>query len=130
MKGALPERIRLRRWKVGFTTPEMRWLRAQRPAVEALFSSRSFRSRDYWDADALKAAFVAACEGRAEESLVFWRAINIEIWLRVFFDRSARTPPSGDGVATDWLPQRPLAVAAGTATEGARDRQSEPAPTS
>ncbi len=118
MKGTLPERIRLRRWKVGFTTPEMRWLKAQRPAIEALFASDGFRSRPYWEADAVRDAFVAACEGRAEESLVFWRAMNVEIWLRVFFDRSARTPPSGDGVVTDWLPERrPAAPAAAPPAE-------------
>src|SRR5262245_3404213 len=32
MRGVLPEKIRLRRWKVGFTTPEMRWLKARRTA--------------------------------------------------------------------------------------------------
>lgn len=117
MKGLLPERIRLRRWKVGFTTPEMRWLKAQRREIEALFASPGFRSRPYWNADAVRDAFVAACDGRAEESLVFWRAMNVEIWLRVFFDRTDRTPPSGDGVVTDWLPEPDAAKTAKPASE-------------
>ena len=33
--------------------------------------------------------------GRAAESLFFWRAINVEVWLRVFFDRDGRTDPGG-----------------------------------
>jgi asparagine synthase (glutamine-hydrolysing) len=93
MKGLLPEKIRLRRWKVGFTTPEMRWIRAERPFFEELVGSTSFASRPYWDAAAVLAAFRDALDGRAAESLFFWRAINVEVWLRVFFDRDGRTDP-------------------------------------
>ena len=92
MKCLLPEPIRLRRWKVGFTTPEMRWLKAQRPAVEEILRSKSFRSRPFWDADGVADAFAAVCEDRLAESLIFWRAINVEIWMRVFFDAPIRQP--------------------------------------
>ena len=34
LRGVLTEKVRTRRWKVGFTTPETRWLRARR-AVDA-----------------------------------------------------------------------------------------------
>ena len=96
MKGLLPEKIRLRRWKVGFTTPEMRWIRAQRDFFEELVGSESFASRPYWDGPAVLAAFRDALDGRGVESLFFWRAINVEVWLRVFFDRDGRTPPGSD----------------------------------
>ena len=92
MKGLIPEQIRLRRWKVGFTTPEMRWLRAQRAEIEKIYRSESFRSRPFWNADAVAESFAAVCEGRLEESLFFWRAINVEIWMRVFFDTPIRQP--------------------------------------
>jgi len=95
MKGLLPEKIRLRRWKVGFTTPEMRWIRAERAFFEELVASASFASRPYWDANAVLAAFRDALDGRATESLFFWRAINVEVWLRVFFDRDGRSDPGG-----------------------------------
>jgi asparagine synthase (glutamine-hydrolysing) len=90
LKGVLPEKIRLRRWKVGFTTPEMRWLKARRAVIQGLFRSPAFSSRKYWDGLAIADAFSAACEGEVEESLFFWRAINVEIWLRVFFDSGGR----------------------------------------
>lgn len=99
MKGTLPEKIRRRRWKVGFTTPEMRWIRAQRPFFEEILASESFRSRPYWDARAVASAFADALDGRSEESIFFWRAINVEIWLRVFFDRSGRTDPGQPATA-------------------------------
>jgi asparagine synthase (glutamine-hydrolysing) len=57
--------------------------------------SESFRSRPYWDGAALASAFTAALDGEAQESLFFWRAINTELWLRVFFDRDGSTPPDG-----------------------------------
>lgn len=93
MKGLLPEEIRLRRWKVGFTTPEIRWIRAERAFFEELVGSASFTSRPYWDGPAVLGAFRDALDGRAVESLFFWRAINLEVWLRVFFDRDGRTDP-------------------------------------
>ena len=88
LKGTLPERIRLRRWKVGFTTPEMRWIKARRAAFTSLYQSPSFQVRPYWDGAAVVSAFRACCRGEVEESTFFWRAANVELWLREFCDRS------------------------------------------
>ena len=40
LKGVLTEKVRTRRWKVGFTTPETRWLRAGPRALRAAPSAR------------------------------------------------------------------------------------------
>jgi len=88
LKGTLPEKIRLRRWKVGFTTPEMRWIKARRAAFTSLYQSPSFQVRPYWDGAAVVSAFRACCRGEVEESMFFWRAANVELWLREFVDRS------------------------------------------
>ena len=53
LKGTLPEKIRLRRWKVGFTTPEMRWIKARRAAFTSLYQSPTFQARPYWDGEAV-----------------------------------------------------------------------------
>jgi len=92
MRGILPERIRLRRKKIGFTTPEMRWLRAERAAIQGIFRSPSFCSRPYWDAPVVARGFKAACEGELEESPLFWRILNIEAWLRVFHGDAPMAP--------------------------------------
>jgi asparagine synthase (glutamine-hydrolysing) len=92
MRGILPEKIRLRRKKIGFTTPEMRWLRAERATVQGIFRSPSFCSRPYWDAPAVARGFKAACEGELEESPLFWRILNIEAWLRVFHGEAPMAP--------------------------------------
>jgi asparagine synthase (glutamine-hydrolysing) len=91
LRDALPEKIRTRRWKVGFTTPEMRWLRARRAVIQSLFRSPAFGARPYWNGLAVADAFRRACDGEIDDSMFFWRAINVELWLRVYFgDRSAR----------------------------------------
>jgi asparagine synthase (glutamine-hydrolysing) len=88
LKYSLPEKIRLRRWKVGFTTPEMRWIKARRAVFTSLYQSPSFHARAYWKGDAVVDAFRACCRGEAEESPFFWRAANVELWLREFCDAS------------------------------------------
>lgn len=90
MRGTLPERIRRRRWKVGFTTPEIRWLKNRRAAFGSLLASPSFHSRPYWDAPKILRAFRGACSGKLDNSMFFWRAINLELWLRTFFDANGR----------------------------------------
>ena len=70
LKGTLPEKIRLRRWKVGFTTPEMRWIKARRAAFTSLYQSPTFQARPYWDGDAVVSAFRACCRGEVEEKHV------------------------------------------------------------
>jgi asparagine synthase (glutamine-hydrolysing) len=84
LKGTLPDKIRLRRKKIGFTTPEIRWLRAERARVQGILRSPSFCSRPYWDGPSVARAFRAVCDGELEESPFFWRVLNIEAWLRVF----------------------------------------------
>ena len=95
MRRLLPDRIRLRRWKVGFTTPESRWLFARRAVFESLFRSPLFQSRPYWQGARIAQAFRDAAQGRAPSSLLFWRVINVELWLRVFFEGGGRSTEAG-----------------------------------
>ncbi len=87
LTGILPEKVRRRRWKVGFTTPEMAWLCARKDIVREIFNSRSFNSRPYFNAAAIREAFERICAGEAGETLAIWRALNLEMWLRVYFDK-------------------------------------------
>lgn len=111
MRGRLPEKIRLRRWKVGFTTPETRWLFARRAVFQGLFQSPAFQSRPYWHGAQVAQAFRDAAQGRTTASLFLWRAINTELWLRTFFSRSlarGAEPPlnvfaTGDRVVAEAL---------------------------
>ena len=92
LSGVLPELVRTRRKKIGFTTPEIRWLRAQRAVVQGIFRSPACCSRPFWDAPAIARAFRACCDGELEESPFFWRVLNAEAWLRVFHGAAPLAP--------------------------------------
>lgn len=93
----LPKLITRRRNKIGFTTPESTWVRAVGPALREILASPSFGSRPYFDQPAVLAAFDAFLEGRAAaETMLFWRLVNVELWLREFVD-GPRAPLSSSG---------------------------------
>jgi len=92
LAGVLPELVRTRRKKIGFTTPEIRWLRAQRAVVQGILRSPACCSRPFWDAPAIARAFRACCDGELEESPFFWRVLNAEAWLRVFHGDAPLAP--------------------------------------
>jgi len=120
IKGLVPDKIRLRRWKVGFTTPEIRWLKARRAQFGSILTSPSFQSRPYWNGGKVLEAFRGAVSGRLADSMFFWRAINTELWLRVFFDENGtvrREPPASHQAAADaaWAQSAPGAASAAAA---------------
>ncbi|MFN2582926.1 MAG: asparagine synthase (glutamine-hydrolyzing) [Candidatus Dormibacteria bacterium] len=86
LHGVLPEEVERRRKKIGFTTPEFRWYRRQRAALQSLMRSPAFQRRPFWKAQRIAEQFARACRGEIEESMFFWRAINAEIWMRLFID--------------------------------------------
>jgi asparagine synthase (glutamine-hydrolysing) len=90
LHGVLPRKVEARRKKIGFTTPEFRWYRRQRAVLQSLMRSPSFRARPYWKAAAVAENFRRACAGEIEESMFFWRAVNAEVWLRVYIDGATR----------------------------------------
>src|SRR3954469_22864261 len=129
LEGVLTEKVRTRRWKVGFTTPETRWLRARRAVVQGLFRSPQFSARPYWDAAALADTFERFCAGEVEASQIFWRAINTEIWMRVFFDhaggsRLGAAPGSHfTRIGDEWLAARNERAAAALAQFSPHDQR-------
>ncbi|MEM3047272.1 MAG: asparagine synthase (glutamine-hydrolyzing), partial [Candidatus Bathyarchaeia archaeon] len=88
MRGVLPERIRLRRSKVGFETPEAKWMKASAEKMRAIFTSETFAKRGYFNQAEVLKAFDKFLQGRLSEDFikVFWRLANLELWLREFFD--------------------------------------------
>ncbi|MGO1599717.1 MAG: asparagine synthase-related protein, partial [Brachybacterium sp.] len=87
MDGILPDMISKRRNKIGFTTPEGEWFRAIAPQLRDIFASKSFASRPYFDAASVLALFddyIAHPENYG--TLMFWRLLNVELWMRTFFD--------------------------------------------
>jgi len=92
MKTTLPDEITKRRSKIGFGTPEDKWLRENKDKVLELFTSQSFGARRYFNQNVIIRRFKEFCEGKSYDPTAFWRSISVEMWLRVFVDeeRAAR----------------------------------------
>jgi asparagine synthase (glutamine-hydrolysing) len=83
----LPPAVHGRRDKIGFTTPEDVWFTELAGTFEDIFGSESFGCRPYFDAAAVRRAFLLAGQGRGDtETMTFWRLANVELWLRQYID--------------------------------------------
>ena len=112
MDGILPDMISKRRNKIGFTTPEGEWFRSIAPQLRDIFASESFASRPFFDAPSVLALFddyIAHPENHG--TLMFWRLLNVELWMRTFFDDAEGATQSLGGSA-EQPAEAPAAVAA------------------
>jgi asparagine synthase (glutamine-hydrolysing) len=85
MAGVLPEGVRLRRDKLGFATPEARWLREIAPRVREWLGPGA-RTEQMIRPDVL-----ARWRTESDEALSvragLWRVLSVELWLRQVEDR-------------------------------------------
>ncbi|HXE71698.1 MAG TPA: asparagine synthase (glutamine-hydrolyzing) [Candidatus Nitrosotenuis sp.] len=82
MAGVLPERIRWRVSKLGFATPESRWLRTVlKPRLAEALASPVLDP--YVRRDAARRLVEAVEQGRASDSTP-WRLLNLYLWIRGF----------------------------------------------
>ncbi|HLA42393.1 MAG TPA: asparagine synthase-related protein, partial [Aggregatilineales bacterium] len=79
MRGILPEQIRMRRDKEGYTTPHDRWMRELTPQINGLFSG-DVRSKAYLSSEAI----TQLQSPQAGDIQGVWRLVNLESWLRAF----------------------------------------------
>lgn len=88
MKGLLPDRIRLRRDKVGFATPEEVWFAEKEfhSLIESVLNSDSFRNRGIVDPEKARKLYDKHCKGEIGISKDIWKWINLEMWYRTFID--------------------------------------------
>ena len=86
-RGLLPESINRRRNKIGFTTPQVEWFMRLKNHFYNIFLSESFANRPYVDQTEVLPAFEGWIKGTNDvDTMTFWRLINLELWLREFFD--------------------------------------------
>jgi len=89
MTGFLPDLIAKRRNKVGFTTPELEWFMRLKDYFYEVLSSESFGRRKYFKQSEVVKAYEGFMNGKVStDTLLFWRFINIELWMREFIDES------------------------------------------
>jgi asparagine synthase (glutamine-hydrolysing) len=84
MRGIVPDAILDRRDKIGFATPEQRWLKTLRPWVEQTLSSERARSIGVLSVPAMQAEFEAILAGRAKFDFRVWRWVNLIRWAERF----------------------------------------------
>jgi asparagine synthase (glutamine-hydrolysing) len=83
----LPQSVRQRTDKVGFGTPEARWLRGPLGRFCAeLFSSGACRNRGFVDAKAAETALRTIRDGGGRAGFPLWRAAAVELWAQAFLD--------------------------------------------
>jgi asparagine synthase (glutamine-hydrolysing) len=84
----LPPAVRERRDKLGFATPERRFLRAELGVLAAdVFSSRSFAARGFVEPGSAVRRLERHRRGEIDAGMELWRALNLELWARRFLDR-------------------------------------------
>jgi asparagine synthase (glutamine-hydrolysing) len=85
MAGVLPDTVRLRRDKLGFATPEARWLREIAPRV------REWLGPGARTAQMIRPDVLARWCAESDEALAgragLWRVLSVELWLRQIEDR-------------------------------------------
>jgi len=88
MKHTLPEKIRSRQDKIGFSTPQKEWFKSDnlRGIVDEILESSSFRNREFIDAKRAREAFKIHLAGKVDISNEVWKWINLEYWFRYFID--------------------------------------------
>jgi len=87
IKGLVPEPVRCRMDKKGFSTPEEVWMKHDfQKEILDLFTSESFKKRPYWNAGAVLQNYQEFLGGKSTYSSELWRFACTELWLRLFFD--------------------------------------------
>ena len=85
MRGILPERVRKRRDKLGFTTPEEAWFRGPlREAVRAGVEQSVARYPGLFNEAGVRTLVAEMLDGRRRIDFSLWRIINLGVWGRVF----------------------------------------------
>jgi asparagine synthase (glutamine-hydrolysing) len=94
MTGAIPERIRLRRDKVGFETPLTRWMgqRLDTDLRPVLLSDR-VKSRGVLDSERLRRLLTPQALRRPAAAQQAFQCLSVELWFRMFIDGDGAPSP-------------------------------------
>ena len=88
MKGRMPEKNRLRRSKIGFTNPDITWMKGRSDFIAEVFASPELAGRDLYDTAALTRSWQEYLAGRPGDGLIFWRVLVTELWMRRYIDQA------------------------------------------
>lgn len=88
MKGRMPEKIRMRRDKMGFGTPQDEWFRSNQwqEIINEILNSESFANRNIVDPAKAKELFGRHLAGKTNISKDIWKWVHLELWFREFVE--------------------------------------------
>jgi len=88
MKGILPDKIRSRTDKIGFSTPQDEWFRTERWAniVTDIIRSKDFSERGIINSKKAMQQFTLHQKGKINVSKEIWKWVHLEHWFRMFID--------------------------------------------
>lgn len=88
LKGILPDPIRNRKDKKGFSTPADFWFRDQRFShlINDIISSNDFRNRGIFNAKECQKSYEKHLKGQENNTKDIWKWINTELWFKNFID--------------------------------------------
>lgn len=88
MKGALPEKIRMRVDKNGFSTPQDEWFREPiwQKKINSIIESESFASRGLFEVDSVKKQYKKHLNGEVQIAREIWKWVHTELWFRKYID--------------------------------------------
>lgn len=78
IKGLIPEEIRLRRDKIGFQTPEIKWFRNNRIVISSFLRDHQSSLLPYVNIERL---IKDVAKDKREVFPVIWRFLNLALWL-------------------------------------------------
>jgi asparagine synthase (glutamine-hydrolysing) len=84
LKGVVPEKIRIRRDKTGFGTPQDQWFKdpGLREVIKEAISPDSLISRSFIDSEAARRIYSRYCNGGTGMEKEIWKWISLESWYR------------------------------------------------
>lgn len=90
MAGILPDKIRLRKDKIGFETPDAEILRTSHGGelARSIINSETFKSRAYWNWAKVASMLENHIKKRCDNAKPIWKMIILELWLREFIDNN------------------------------------------
>lgn len=89
MKGLLPEAIRLRKDKKGFSTPQDKWFRTEKfqKLIFEILDSPSFKSRAVVDPQKARELYQDYLNNKHNKTKDIWKIIHLELWYRKYIDQ-------------------------------------------
>ncbi|MBL7918672.1 MAG: asparagine synthase (glutamine-hydrolyzing) [Bacteroidia bacterium] len=88
MKNVLPEKIRTRKDKIGFETPQDEWFRTSQweKIIKETISSESFKKRRIINPEIALQLYQRHLNGKENISKEIWKWLNLELWFKKYID--------------------------------------------